>query len=284
MRPAQPEDLDIVLKLARTVHFINLPADKDIIAEKFARSLESFRAAAAGKREVAADASDHSATAGSPIFMFVIADSETNTCIGTSMIIAKMGTPGHPNVSYELSKREFFSKDLQSGATHTVARLFLDTSGKSEIGGLILGPSMRKNPEKLGKQLSLIRFHFMGAHREQFSDRLLAEMMAPISADGRTASRRYLSHPAASGGSSGDRAGRQGHGAGPQDARSARLQVLRADRSLRWGSASRGEHRRHLSCALHGEMHIYWNVHLQRGQARGLHQRRERSRQLQGRA
>ena len=174
MRPAQLDDLDIILKLARTVHFINLPADKDIIAEKITRSRESFRVAASNTVKSIGGSEDKSATAGSPIFMFVIADPVTNACIGTCMVIAKMGTPGHPNVSYTLDRREFFSEDLQTGATHTVAKLFLDTSGKSEIGGLIIGPSMRRHPERLGKQLSLVRFHYMGLHREQFSDEILA--------------------------------------------------------------------------------------------------------------
>jgi len=184
IRPAHPADHDILLKLARTVHFINLPADKDIIAEKIARSRASFRAAAAGS-EIICSATDESATSGSPLFMFVIADPKTNTCIGTSMIIAQMGTPDHPNVSFMLNKKEFFSTDLQTGATHTVAKLHLDTEGKTEIGGLILGPSMRKHPERLGSQLSLVRFHYIGRHREQFIDHMLAEMIAPITPDGR---------------------------------------------------------------------------------------------------
>ncbi len=185
IRPSHPDDTDILLKMAKMVHFINLPADKDIIAEKIARSRASFRKAAAGDGEINYGSGDESATSGSPIFMFTIADSESDACVGTAMIIAKMGQPGHPNVSFELQRREFFSHDLQSGATHTVARLFLDESGKTEIGGLILGPSMRRHPEKLGKQLSLIRFHYIGAHRKEFSDHMLAEMMAPITPDGR---------------------------------------------------------------------------------------------------
>jgi len=185
IRPSHPDDVDILLKMAKMVHFINLPSDKDIIGEKISRSRASFRRAASGAGIVNYGASDESATSGSPIFMFTIADAETDACVGTSMMISKMGQPGHPNVSFELKRREFFSTDLQSGATHTVARLYLDESGPTEIGGLILGPSMRRHPEKLGKQLSLIRFHYIGRHRDQFSERLLAEMMAPVTPDGR---------------------------------------------------------------------------------------------------
>jgi len=45
---------------------------------------------------------------------------------------------------------------------------------------------------KLGKQLSLIRFHYMGVHREQFRDKVLAEMMAPITPDGHNTLWEYL--------------------------------------------------------------------------------------------
>lgn len=199
IRPSRPDDLDILLKLARMVHFINLPADKDIIAEKIARSRHSFRAATIGQG-MEVGAADRSATHGSPLFMFSIADADTDIAVGTCMIIAKMGMPGYPNVSFELHKKEFFSKDLQSGATHIVARLHLDESGKTEIGGLILGPSLRGHADRLGKQLSLIRFHYMGLRREQFSDRILAEMMAPITPDGRNVfwencGRRFINLP-----------------------------------------------------------------------------------------
>jgi arginine N-succinyltransferase len=84
-----------------------------------------------------------------------------------------------------LRKREFFSKDLQNGATHVTAQLVLDESGPTEIGGLILQPSYRGHKAKLGKQLALVRFHFIALHRELFGDRVLAEMMAPITDDGR---------------------------------------------------------------------------------------------------
>jgi len=185
IRRAKPEDLDIILKLSKTVHFINLPADKDIIAEKIRRSRHSFAAAATGN-DVGLAPEPGSAVSDSPVFIFVMEDSETGNCVGCSMVVSRMGGPGHPNLSFMLEKRERFSKDLQTGATHTVARLYKDESGPSEIGGLILGPSFRRHPQRLGKQLSLVRFHMMGLFRQYFSDRILAEMMAPISADGRS--------------------------------------------------------------------------------------------------
>lgn len=188
LRESRPEDLDTLHKLARMVHFINLPADREIIAEKIARSRASFVAAAKGKAPDldSAAARDGSAVKGSPIYMFSLVDTETQSCHGTSMIVARMGRPGNPNFSFLLRQRHFFSKDLGQGTTHTTLQLHLDESGPSEIGGLILTPSLRRHPRRLGKQVSFIRFHYIGLHRRLFSDHLLAEMMAPLTPDGRS--------------------------------------------------------------------------------------------------
>ncbi len=191
IRRCKPEDMEVLFKFAKMVHFINLPADKDIISEKIRRSRMSFRAAKEGK-ELKAVAGDKSAVGASPLFMFAMEDMETKNCLGSSMCVSRMGGPGHPNLSFMLQKKQFFSEDLQTGTTHTTAKLYMDESGPSEIGGLILGPNSRRHPLKLGKQLSLIRFHYMGVHREQFGDKVLAEMMAPITPDGHNTLWEYL--------------------------------------------------------------------------------------------
>jgi arginine N-succinyltransferase len=191
IRRAKMDDLDILIKLAKMVHFINLPADKDIIAEKIRRSRASFRAVH-DEMDVPAPTDDRSAVGASPLFMFTIADASTGNTIGASMIVARMGGPGRPNISFELTKKHFFSEDLSQGTAHMVATLYLDESGPTEIGGLILGPSSRRHPARLGKQISLIRFHYIGLHRRRFADRVLAEMMAPITPDGRNTLWEYL--------------------------------------------------------------------------------------------
>ena len=42
IRPATIEDAPTLLKLAKMVHFINLPADPEIIRDKIVRSRKSF--------------------------------------------------------------------------------------------------------------------------------------------------------------------------------------------------------------------------------------------------
>jgi arginine N-succinyltransferase len=190
------EDLGTLLKLGKMVHFINLPADRDIISQKVMRSRNSFRAVAEGTAALAADFDDPESAgkqAGrglgdvigeSELFMFVLADTENPGCLGTSQLISCMGGPSNPNVCFKLGRREMFSPGLQTGTSHTVAKLHLDSTAPTEIGGLILQPSYRGHPQRLGRFISLVRFHFIGLHRAVFRDEILAEMMAQITPDG----------------------------------------------------------------------------------------------------
>jgi arginine N-succinyltransferase len=67
--------------------------------------------------------------------------------------------------------------------THTVAKLHLDQSGPTEIGGLIMQPSFRGHKQKLGRLMSLVRFHYIGLYRQMFAKRVLAEMMGVVTVD-----------------------------------------------------------------------------------------------------
>lgn len=251
IRRAKLDDTSTLVKLAKMVHFINLPPDREIIANKILQSRSCFGKAAGAvvealpdqpppkvkpgftgvrqsvaaklapdvkmppqMRPAALEGKGKKKTAGSPapqspvvitpeqaaglssaksdIFMFVLEDVESQACIGTSQVLAHMGGPGNPNLSFKLSRKQFFSQSLQFGATHIVATLYLDESGPSELGGLILQPSFRSHKAKLGRLLSLVRFHFMALHRAMFSDRMIAELMAPISPDGQNLLWEYL--------------------------------------------------------------------------------------------
>ncbi|MBM4098377.1 MAG: arginine N-succinyltransferase [Planctomycetes bacterium] len=172
IRQALPDDVPTLLKLARMVHFINLPADADIIAAKVARSARSF--------------------AGEPVadlerqFMFVLEDASSGGVIGTSSLICRMGSPEAPQVFLQVRRREHFSRDLNTGAVHTTIQVQTDGSGPSELGGLILAPGYRGHREKLGSLLSLVRFHFLALNRAQFQPRIIAELMGPLTPDSDT--------------------------------------------------------------------------------------------------
>lgn len=179
IRPAILDDLGILLKLARTVHFVNLPPDKDIISNKIIRSRKSF--------EGEFDDNDRER-----IFMFCMEDTETGHVIGSSMIICCISWPGHPHTFLRVRRRELFSDDLQSGQVHLTLEFETDETGPSELGGLIIAPGYRGHPEKLGKTMSMIRFHFMGLHPDKFQERVLAELMGRISPDNRNLLWDYL--------------------------------------------------------------------------------------------
>ncbi len=51
IRPATVEDTPTLLKLAKMVHFINLPADPDVIHTKIVRSRKSFAGEPTSPRE-----------------------------------------------------------------------------------------------------------------------------------------------------------------------------------------------------------------------------------------
>ena len=190
IRRAMASDLPTLHKLSKMVHFINLPPDQEIIANKIRNSRRSFLRAARNAKSVHKPDRGQSTggisekTSLADIFMFVIEELNTEGCIGTSQVVSQMGGPGHPNVCFKLETREKYAEDLKFGTKHTVARVYLDESGPTEMGGLILQPSFRGHKLKLGRFTSLIRFHFIGLHRKMFRQTILAEMMAPITSNG----------------------------------------------------------------------------------------------------
>ena len=190
IRRAKADDITTLLKMAKMVHFINLPASKQIISEKVTHSRQSFLRAA-GNRKVTSkkqyfgnDGGIAEKTVASDLFMFILEDLSSPGCVGTSQLVSQMGGPGNPNVCFKLETREKYSTSLKFGTKNTVARVFLDESGPTELGGLILQPSFRGHPLKLGRFASLVRFHFIGLHRKLFRSTILAELMAPITAEG----------------------------------------------------------------------------------------------------
>ena len=178
IRQATVDDAATLLKLAKMVHFINLPADPDIINRKIIQSRRSFSGKAPSDLERE--------------FMFVLEDTETGNIIGTSSVISRMSWPGRPHTYLHVRERQMYSEDLRTGQVHTTLQIGTDETGPSEIGGLILSPAYRGRKEKLGALLSLVRFHFIGLHREWFADRIIAEMMAPLTPDSRNTLWEYL--------------------------------------------------------------------------------------------
>ncbi len=171
IRPIKRDDLLQLTDLAKQFNLLNLPGDRKILAEKINRSEESFSGDLPKEKTE---------------YIFVIEDTEENTVIGSSLIIAKHGSEEAPHCYFKILKRDHFSQDLGIGFIHQVLRFQLDTDGPTEIGGLLIDKSYRRRPERLGKQISLSRFVFMGLHPDKFEKKVLCELTPPLTEEGRS--------------------------------------------------------------------------------------------------
>jgi arginine N-succinyltransferase len=171
IRSVRLNDLKGLHDLAGQFSLLNLPADKKILSEKIERSVASFEGDRERKRAE---------------YLFVVEDVENETIVGSSLILAKHGTEEVPHYFFRLVKRERFSDDLGIGFIHQVLKLKEDTDGPSEVGGLLIDRAYRGRPEKLGKQISLVRFLYMGMAPNEFEKRVLCELTPPLTEGGRS--------------------------------------------------------------------------------------------------
>jgi arginine N-succinyltransferase len=172
LREVKRRDLAAVVELADTFSLLNLPADERLISEKIETSYRSFRGQSASPEESE--------------YFFVVEDVEKKKIVGTSLIMAKHGTEEFPHTYFDVGKKEKYSKELGIGFIHQTLRLCYDSDGPTEIGGLLIDDRYRGRPEKLGKQISLIRFLYMSMHPQKFESRILCELTPPLSPDGRS--------------------------------------------------------------------------------------------------
>jgi arginine N-succinyltransferase len=80
----------------------------------------------------------------------------------------------------EVAEEERYSRTLRRLFRHTYLHLRRSFDGPTEVGGLIVDPAYRGHPEKIGKQLSYVRFVYMGLHPDRFEPNVLAEMLPPL--------------------------------------------------------------------------------------------------------
>jgi arginine N-succinyltransferase len=169
VREARPADHRRLLRLARELDSINLPTDSAELGEMLERSARSFRGRVANRARA--------------IYIFCAEEIATRAIVGASMIIAKHGTPQNPHYYLEIDSDERYSARLRKMFRHTYLRLRHSMDGPTELGGLIVTHAMRHRPEKIGKQLSWVRFLYIARHPRRFEERVLAEMMPPSLGD-----------------------------------------------------------------------------------------------------
>ena len=172
LRKIQEKDLDSLERFAQIPGFINLANDRDLLREKIHRSLSSFKDELTNKSEGK--------------YLFVAEDLDSNRVLGTSMIAAQHGTAESPHFYFEVGSEEKFSETIGTGFIHGTLKLKYDTNGPSEVGGLVIDPESRNSEQRIGRQISFVRFLFLGLNRGRFKRKILAELLPPLNKKGQS--------------------------------------------------------------------------------------------------
>ena len=172
LRPVATGDLDELVGLAGQLDSLNLPRDRAFLEDRIERSTRSFAGGLGDWRE--------------GVYMFAREDSAARRCVGTSLILAKLGTPEAPYYWLEVSSEERRSNRLGKRFVHTKLRLRSSEDGPTELGGLILDPAYRRHPQKCGKALSIVRFAYISLHPQRFERDVTAELLSPFDGPGRS--------------------------------------------------------------------------------------------------
>jgi len=161
VRPATGEDFRAFYQLAKLTGggFTNLPADRDTLVEKLARSQKSFSRKEDGQT--------------GDLYVFVLEDPKTRKIRGTCQVFGQVGVT-QPFYSYHVSTLTQTSPELRKTFRNQRLSLTTDLEGSSEVGGLFLHPDMRAGG--WGALLARSRYLFMKEHRARFGDRTLAEL------------------------------------------------------------------------------------------------------------
>ena len=169
-RPVKKDDLEDLYELSSFHNFINLPHNKEILEELIASSIKTFKSP--------------SPQLDKNKYLFILEDSSISQVIGTSMIHAQHGTKDSPHFYLQLGQEERFSSSINRGFIYGTLKLGYETDGPTEIGGLILHPRYRSMPNKLGKQLSFIRFLYLAIYPSEFKKSIHSELLPPFDQDG----------------------------------------------------------------------------------------------------
>jgi arginine N-succinyltransferase len=168
LREATMRDHRQLLSLARELDSINLPTDSNELHDMLERSARSFRGRMRERSRAA--------------YLFCAEELGHGRIVAASLIIGKHGTPEAPHYYLEMDSDERYSHVLRKMFRHTYLRLRYSMDGPTEVGGLIVTRAMRGHPDRIGKQISWVRFLYIAKHLARFESRVLAEMLPPITA------------------------------------------------------------------------------------------------------
>lgn len=175
VRESDLESLEILSQIAAERHpgFLNMANDRDQWKDKIHRSVESFNDKLANKMEAK--------------YIFVAEDVEKKKILGVSMVASQHGTPETPHFFFEVGSEQKFAQTINTGFIHGTLKLKYDTNGPTEIGGLLVEPEARNSSqERIGRQISFVRFLYMAMHKAKFKRRVLAELLPPLTKKGKS--------------------------------------------------------------------------------------------------
>src|SRR3982750_4306638 len=161
VRPAIGDDFRAIYQMAKLTGggFTNLPADRQTLIDKLARSEQSFA------RKEDSQAGD--------LYMFVLEDPKAKKIRGTCQVFGQVGVV-QPFYSYHLSTLTQSSPELGKTFRNQLLTLTTDLEGSSEVGGLFLHPESRAGG--WGSLLARSRYLFIKQHPARFGDRTLPEL------------------------------------------------------------------------------------------------------------
>jgi len=170
IRGSLVEDEAQILRISRHLNTVNLPEEEEGVRQILEASFKSFTQATKDPKRRQ--------------YVFVLVERETQRIIGTSMVFAQLGRKDAPYIYLDVIDEERYSQTLDKHFEHTTLKIGYSYNGPTEIGGLVLDPTYRRVPERLGTFLSYVRFLFIKMHREWFRDEVLAELLPPLEKDG----------------------------------------------------------------------------------------------------
>jgi len=170
LRSVALSDLKDIHELSRLMNFINLPSNIEQLESLILKSNKTFL--------------NPSKKLEQNYYMFVVEDLINKRVVGTSLIHAQHGTPEEPHFYLRVGQEYKFSQTLNTGFVHGTLKLGIDTNGPTEIGALLLNPSMRSNGQKIGKQISFVRFLYLSMYPDRFRPKIHAELMPPFDSEG----------------------------------------------------------------------------------------------------
>jgi arginine N-succinyltransferase len=164
IRAVKTGDLADLLGLARHLDSCNLPHNRLLLQKLIKQSLKSFQ----GRVEKKEDRR----------FLFVAENKRIGKIVGCSLIIGRHGTSRLPQLAFKIGRETKRSRSLGKSVRHTTLQLVQDKVGRTEVGGLVVLPRYRKHKQRIGTQLSFMRFAYMAVHQNWFCKKLLVEYIA----------------------------------------------------------------------------------------------------------